>query len=169
MLQADNNLEKAILEKRAQHLANRQESTAVQTETKNFTFFACNDISFGLESSAIIEAVKVSKISPIPASLGACIGFVSIRGEFISVLDFKILAGLTISDRDLKSTLLLILKNKVALWVDVLQDSRAIEVDALNALKQDQESKILRGILNDETTILNTKNLLELAKKGGQS
>lgn len=85
----------AVLRHRAVHLARRRlEEKALPRGREVFEFFAGGD-AYALPVSILREVQPIRSLTPLPGTPGFVRGIIAVRGQVVSVLDLRVLLGLS--------------------------------------------------------------------------
>ena len=67
------------------------------SSTSYFTFLF-GDVSYAVEVTSVKEVLPLEKITPVPRTADYLKGVINIRGSVVSIIDFRVLFGLPVSE-----------------------------------------------------------------------
>jgi purine-binding chemotaxis protein CheW len=146
---------------------------------KKYVIFWLDNQKFALHLSNVERVVRIVEVSPLSKTPKYIFGTINFQGEFLPVINLRILCDLNDRDIDLNDQLIITntTKIKVALWVDCVSD--IIEREDEEIIESDKilmKSKYNEGAFkfNDELVVIhdldtflnfNEKSLLKSINK----
>ncbi|EKD84426.1 MAG: hypothetical protein ACD_39C00056G0001 [uncultured bacterium] len=84
-----NESERAILKARAQVLAKEPEKVVPASELLDVLVFKLGNETYGIESAFVREVYPLKDFTPLPGVPAFVLGIINVRGQILSVIDFK--------------------------------------------------------------------------------
>ena len=153
------------------------------SKKKKYVIFWLDNQKFALHLSNVERVVRIVEVSPLSKAPEFILGTINFQGEFLPVVNLRILFELNERDISLNDQLIITNTNlrKVALWVDFVSD--IIEREDEEIIESDKiliDSEYVEGAFkfNDEIVVihdldtflkLNEKELLKTASKKKES
>jgi len=153
-----------ILHNRAVELSNSEKEIKHKEEIE-IIYFYLGEEKFGLQTKYTLETLKLEKFTELPSAPDLLLGIFSLRGNLISILDFKILFGIQASKSD-KTNVIVIGEGdfKFGILVDIIDGVSTIDSDLLTSkvstIKGAKE-KYLLGVTSEGITILDGQKILK--------
>ncbi|MBR1680355.1 chemotaxis protein CheW [bacterium] len=156
-----------ILQKRALNLSeklNLNVATNVFSDNK-FVAFSLNNTVYCLDLNYVKEFNNTSNIIPLPCSPDYIKGIMTVRGEFITVLNLKNFLNLTNTDYTAKTKVIIINSDalKLGLLVDEIYEILNVPEDKISNRDFSAENNFINAEIIDNNTvkpILNIEKLL---------
>ena len=94
------------------------------SEKKKYIIFWLDNQKYALHLANVERVVRIVEVSPLSKSPNCILGTINFQGEFLPVINLRILFDLNERDVDLKDQLIITntTLRKVALWVDFVSD-----------------------------------------------
>lgn len=161
---------KSVFTQRSLALTEKNElSLAADVFSQNrFTCFALDGSNYCMNLEYVKEFLKNSVITPIPCDLDYIKGVITLRGDFVAVIDIKKFLGISNSETDEEAKKefnnIIVLEAsdcKIAFLVDKIFEIKDISEELINRNRQEQKYILSEVVLNDKIyNILNMKNIL---------
>ena len=163
----------AILKARAHILAQvpeEAESVPLQLEIAEFHL---DHETYACVSSSVHEVYPLKGLTPLPCTPAFILGIINVRGRILPVIDVKLLLGLPpLPTREFGKVVILHAEGmEVGLLVDTIIGIRAISTAILHPplpTLAESQTRYIRGITNDGTTLLDTIKLLTGSRLGNR-
>jgi len=158
-------LEKNILNERANALNKKIETSIFATESIEVTEFVLATEHYGIETSFIEEVHTLKEHTFVPCTPDYVYGIMNIRGEIVSIIDLKVLLGLPqVGITDLKKVIIIHNSHmKFGVLADHIIGVGHIPIDHIQNVPQtlnDEQKMYLRGLTKNAVIILDADKLL---------
>lgn len=143
-----------ILNSRAKYLTTKMDSSIAQTSYTNdkFISFALNDSTYCINLKYIKEVTNKASIVPLPCVPDYIEGLMTVRGDFITVVNFKKFLNLSNTEYDKKTKVIIIDSEqyKLGFLVDEIYEILDIPEEVINNKKTSvEDSYIFSEIIKD--------------------
>lgn len=161
----------ATLKARAQVLAHVPEETESATPQLEIAEFRLGGETYACISSSIREVYPLKGLTPLPCTPPFILGMINVRGRILPVIDVKPLLGLSSPPaREFGKVVILHAEEmEVGLLVDTIVGVRVIPTSILHPpfpTLTGSQTRYIRGITSDGTTLLDAINLLTGSRLG---
>src|SRR5262245_21175432 len=155
----------AILKARAQVLAQVPEEAESATLQLEIAEFRLGNETYACVSSSVREVYPLKGLTPLPCTPAFILGIINVRGRILPVIDVKPLLGLpSPPTREFGMVVILhAVGMEVGLLADTIIGIRAISTSVLHpplSTLTESQTRYIRGITNDSTTLLDAIKLL---------
>jgi purine-binding chemotaxis protein CheW len=144
-------------------------SSAARDKHDGCIVFSLDQTHYAVSIKNVLEMDKIPRITPVPNLPGFVRGVTNLRGEIVSVLDLRLLLGLTRSEQADKGRILVVRtasgQQTTALVVDDVKGITGIPAGALKppaGAIDDKVVPLLSGVFEHEDTLLNVLSLESL-------
>jgi len=144
-------------------------SSAARDKHDGCIVFSLDQTHYAVSMKNVLEMDKIPRITPVPNLPGFVRGVTNLRGEIVSVLDLRLLLGLTRSEQVDKGRILVVRTasglQTTALVVDDVKGITGIPAGALKppaGAIDDKVVPLLSGVFEHEDTLLNVLSLESL-------
>jgi purine-binding chemotaxis protein CheW len=146
------------------------DSTAGATvEKKNCIVFSLDETRYAVSISNVIEMDKIPRITPVPNVPAFVRGVTNLRGEIVSVLDLRVLLGLSPLEQLDRGRILVVRaaggQQTAALVVDEVRGIATVPLGRLRppaGAIEDKVIPLLSGVCEYDDTLLNVLSLEKL-------
>jgi len=142
------------------------ESYAEDPVTQLVTF-RLQDETYGINVMMVQEVLRVSEIAPVPGAPGYVLGIINLRGNVVTVIDTRSRFGLSMTEMDDSSRIVIIESDKQV--VGILVDSVAevvelnmSEIDVAPNVGNDDTSRYIQGVATKNEDLLIVVDLNKL-------
>ncbi|HAM99029.1 MAG TPA: chemotaxis protein CheW [Marinilabiliales bacterium] len=156
----------SILKARAQALAVEKNDAAGQKEFMEVIVFGLATETYGIESKFIREVYPLKDYTALPGIPSFVLGIVNVRGQIVSVIDFKKFFNLPEKGLGELNKVIIIRNEKMEFGIlaDNINDARSIAIEELQTPPVSTNgigAAYLRGITGDQIIILDAQRILE--------
>jgi len=136
-----------------------QAAENTQDEIIQWVTFRLDNEKYGIRVMQVQEVLRITEIAPVPGAPDYVLGIINLRGNVVTVIDSRKRFGLTETEAD-DSTRIVIIeaeKNVVGILVDSVAevvDLRTSEIDAAPNVGNDDSSKYIQGVSSKEKELL---------------
>ncbi len=144
------------------------ESIAIQTDTTiQLATFYLEEMLIGIELETVQEINRNIELTPVPHSPEFIKGIINLRGNVVTVIDLRIILGLTKTDITENTSVVIVNheNEQIALLVNKVADVIYAQTDLLEtppANLTDTESKYFKYIYKMEKELLMVLNITEI-------
>jgi purine-binding chemotaxis protein CheW len=124
-----------------------------------FVTFILMDEVYGINVMQVQEVLRVSEIAPVPGAPSYVLGIVNLRGNVVTVIDTRKRFGLSYSEPDDTSRIIVIESEKqvVGIMVDAVAEVvelRESEIDAAPNVGTEESSRYIQGVATQGDRLL---------------
>lgn len=129
--------------------------------------FRLDEEKYGVDVMRVREVLRAFEIAPVPGAPSYVLGIINLRGNVVTVIDTRRRFGLGPKEAD-DSTRIIIIETAeevVGMMVDSVAevyDLRASEVETAPDVGNDQSSKYIQGVSNQDNELLILVDLKKL-------
>lgn len=154
-----------ILKARAKTLAQESKEQAAAAEYIEVVEFLLAHEKYGVESSYVREVYPLKELTPLPCTPPFILGIVNVRGQILSVINFKKFFGFPEKGlTDLNKVIILRSESmEFGLLADAILGVRSIPLAAIQPSLPTLtgiRAEYLRGVTNDQLVILDAEKIL---------
>jgi len=129
--------------------------------------FRLQDESYGINVMQVQEVLRVSEIAPVPGAPMYVLGIINLRGNVVTVIDTRTRFGLSTTEIDDSSRVVIIESDKqvVGILVDSVAEVvelRASEVDSAPNVGNEESSRYIQGVATRNENLLIVVDLNKL-------
>lgn len=153
---------KAVFRRRALHLA-RQDADGTGSSAPAIPAMVCRagGERYAIALDQLAEVVPFRGCTPVPGARPELLGVIGLRGEIRPVIDLaRILSGISSSD----SGVVLILRSRIGLKVEHVEDLRQIQIDSVQPDQAGAEAqeRYLRRVGSGTLALLDAEAMLSV-------
>lgn len=154
-----------ILHDRALVLARRDQAVSDAAGSVDMVVFLLGSETFAFDMSAVREIVTSREITPVPGTPSFVSGIANIRGQVISVIDFKYFFNIPATKQN-GSISIIIIKNNAMEFGIVADGIKGILTECIASIQPPMTTlagvkrEYLRGILNGRIALLDAERIL---------
>jgi|GEM_PF-2280688 len=147
------------------------EGAAKERERISHIVFRIDDQRYAVEMQRLLELDRMTPVTPVPHTPEFILGVTNLRGEIVSVIDFRRLLGMQTMERPETGRLLKLRDRRQLLvsgvLVDAIQGARTIKPEDIRPVRTNVGPKIaplLQGVCDDageEVNVLDVDKLFE--------
>jgi purine-binding chemotaxis protein CheW len=121
------------------------------TEVQQFATFYVGNLLLGIDIGAVQEINRQLEVTPVPGAARQVRGVINLRGEVATVIDLRIVLGMTPAEENRFSRNLIIhsQEESIGLHVDKISDILAIKTSEISPAPsnvQGVDGKFIRGV-----------------------
>ena len=129
--------------------------------------FRLKDETYGINVMQVQEVLRVSEIAPVPGSPAYVLGIVNLRGNVVTVIDTRIRFGLTSTEPDDASRIVIIESDQqvVGILVDSVAEVvelRQSDIDSAPSIGSEDSARYIQGVASREEDLLIVVDLNKL-------
>jgi purine-binding chemotaxis protein CheW len=156
---------KRILRERAQKLARRPKEVEAEEEVVELIEFTLGHENYAIEVKYVREVYPIKDLTPVPCTPTFVLGILNVRGQIISVTDFRKFFDLPNGQITDESRVIIVENEKLELGIladSVLGEKRIprSRIQSQTPVLRGINENYLKGVTEGRTAILNMERLL---------